>query len=65
MESFGASSSSELSALAVSFILHFLELGLTFSSLSEFVREAAIPYIKTLSTAGFNSKKLGLTVPVS
>ena len=41
------------------------ELGLTFSSLSEFVREAAIPYIKTLSTAGFNSKKLGLSVPVS
>jgi uncharacterized protein YbjT (DUF2867 family) len=41
------------------------DLGLTFSSLSDFVREAALPYSKTLAETGLNPKGLGLTVAVS
>jgi uncharacterized protein YbjT (DUF2867 family) len=40
------------------------ELGLTFSSLSDFVREAALPFIETLGKGEVNTKGLGLTVPV-
>jgi NmrA-like family len=41
------------------------DLGLTFSSLSDFVREVALPYSKTLGKTGLDSKMLGLTVAVS
>jgi uncharacterized protein YbjT (DUF2867 family) len=38
------------------------ELGLAFSSLSDFVREAVLPFIKTLGKAESNPMGLGLTV---